>query len=111
MGLGVWFLVSRGGWVPWTTFVVANLAGLRLFDNKLFAHEIPLNRPWFAPLTFLVIGSLTLWPALLVIENDAARVRGIAGLLVFLGIRLFFPLKPRRRGSEMSNKNRTEVDL
>lgn len=95
MGLGVWFLVSHGAWWPWTTFVVANLASLWLFDNKLFAHEIPLTRPWFAPLTFLVIGSLTLWPFLLVIEDDAARARGLAGLVVFLGMRLLFPLRPR----------------
>jgi hypothetical protein len=95
MGLGVWFLVSHGGWLPWTTFVAANLASLWLFDNKLFPHEIPLTRPWFAPLTFLVIGSLTLWPFLLVIEDDAARARGLAGLVIFLGMRLLFPLRPR----------------
>jgi len=109
MGLGVWFLVSHGRWLPWTTFVAANLASLRLFDNKLFPHEIPLTRPWFAPLTFLVIGSLTLWPLLLVIENDAARAGGIAGLLVFLGVRLFFPLRPTR-GKKGTRLRRSDQD-
>jgi hypothetical protein len=34
MALGVWFLVSHGRWLPWTTFVVANLASLQLEHSR-----------------------------------------------------------------------------
>ena len=95
MGIGVWFLMARGGWIPWTCFIVANLAGLFLFDNRLSRRSTPLTRPWFAPLTFYGIGALTLSPFLLVLD-DPGKLRGVVATVIFVGIRFLFPRRPRR---------------
>jgi FtsH-binding integral membrane protein len=96
MGLGIWFLVDRGGWLPWACFVFANLAGLLLFDNRLSSRPVPLTRPWFAPFTFVGVGALTLWPFLLILEDDAIP-RAIIGLVIFFLTRSVYPLTPSHR--------------
>ena len=73
VGVAFWFLYSSASgtpWVPWVIFMLANLAGLFVFNNCFFHCDLSLTKRWSVLgvlATMLVAGSF-----IFVLQLDSA---------------------------------------
>jgi hypothetical protein len=97
-----WFLLAAVPWVPWTVFLLANLSGLFLFNNRFVRRDASLTRRWDVVFALCGIGLLTLWPLVLTLDGER-RIMGIFGVAFLVAVRLCFqpaeaPVRGRRQG-------------
>jgi len=85
-----WFLLASVPWVPWTVFLLANLAGLFVFNNRFIRRDVSLTRRWDVIFILCTIGLLSLWPLMLTLDGER-RVMAIFGVAFLVAVRLCFP--------------------
>jgi len=84
-----WFLLASVPWVPWTVFLLANLAGLFVFNNRFVRRDVSLTRRWDVIFILCTIGLLSLWPLMLTLDGER-RVMAIFGVAFLVAVRLCF---------------------
>lgn len=89
IGLGFWVLIADIDWIPFSLFVLVNLSGLLIFDNRLLSRGNTLTRPWQAVVIFVGLAVIMLLPFVWNTYEEHP-IRGLVALMVFLGTRLLF---------------------
>lgn len=85
-----WFAVSSVPWVPWTLFLLANLAGLFVFNNRFVQRELVLTRRWDVIFGLLLEVGVWIWLGFVVRQDAGRAIMAIFGLAFVVAVRLCF---------------------
>jgi apolipoprotein N-acyltransferase len=88
--VAVWFALSSAPWVPWTVFLLVNLAGLLLFNNRFVQRDLTLMNRWGVVFVLCVEAGLLVWLDFAATRDAGRTIMAVSGLAFVVGVRLCF---------------------